>query len=221
MAVPNIKKASGNGASTTLSSSVSDSATAAPLTSDTKFDAKAGEGMVIIGEETATPEFAYASGKSGSSLTIPLVNRGLEGGSAVGHASGETVKGIITAGMWNDFADAYEVEHNDDGTHKPAAWVGASDAATITFDLSEGTKQRVTMADSRTLALSNVVAGHVFILKLTQPAGGSKTVTWFSTISWAGGTAPTLTTTANKADVFGFIQTGTNTYDGFVIGQNL
>jgi hypothetical protein len=120
LSVKNIKKASGNGASTTLSSSVSDSATAAPLTSDTNFSAKAGEGMVIIGEETATPEFAYASGKSGSSLTIPLANRGLEGGSAVGHAAGETVKGIITAGMWNDFTDAYEVEHNDDGTHKTA-----------------------------------------------------------------------------------------------------
>lgn len=120
MSVPNIKKASGNGASTTLSSSISDSATAAPLTSDTNFSAKTGEGMVIIGEETATPEFGYATGKSGSSLTIPLANRGLEGGSAVGHAAGETVKGIITAGMWNDFTDAYEVEHNDDGTHKTA-----------------------------------------------------------------------------------------------------
>jgi hypothetical protein len=29
------------------------------------------------------------------------------------------------------------------------------------------------------------------------------------------------TTTANKADTFGFICTGTNTYYGYIVGQNL
>ena len=35
------------------------------------------------------------------------------------------------------------------------------------------------------------------------------------------GTAPTLTTTASKKDVFGFRVTGVNTYDGYVVGQNI
>lgn len=120
MAAPKIKKAIGNSASTTLSSSVSDSATSAPLTSDTNFNAESGEGMVMIDEGTATQEIAYSTGKIGSSLTIPLANRGLEGGSPVAHNSGATVKGILTAGMWNDLTDAFLTEHNDDGTHGSA-----------------------------------------------------------------------------------------------------
>lgn len=61
--------------------------------------------MVILNEGNATEEIAYATGKSGGSLTIPLANRGLEGGSAQAHNSGESVKGVITAGMWNDLID--------------------------------------------------------------------------------------------------------------------
>lgn len=98
--------ASGNSASTTLSSTVTGSDTTFPLTSDTNFNAKSGEGMVIIDEGAATEEFGYATGKSGGALTIPLANRGLEGGSAQGHASGSSVKGIITSGMWNDVIDS-------------------------------------------------------------------------------------------------------------------
>lgn len=101
------------------------------------------------------------------------------------------------------------------------AWVTDSDGATVTFDLSAGNKHRVTLGGNRTLALSNVQNGQAFVIKLTQDGTGSRTVTWFSTISWAGGSAPTLTTTLNKSDVFGFIQTGSNTYDGFIVGQNL
>jgi len=101
------------------------------------------------------------------------------------------------------------------------SWVDAADGTTITFDLSAGNKQKVTLGGNRTLALSNVQNGHVFIIRLKQDATGSRTVGWFSGISWAGGTAPTLITTANKSDVFGFIQTASGAYDGFVIGQNI
>ena len=101
------------------------------------------------------------------------------------------------------------------------AWTTATDGATVTFSLATSNKQRVTLEGNRTLALSNVLAGHVFVLTLIQDATGSRTVNWFSTIKWAGGTAPTLTTTATKADTFGFIQTSTNNYYGFVVGQAL
>ena len=104
MAVDFIQKSAGNSASTTLSSSVSNTDTAFPLTSDTAF--LSGGGMVIIDEGLATEEIAYYTGKSGASLTVPLANRGLEGGSAQAHASGATVKGILSADMWNNFSEA-------------------------------------------------------------------------------------------------------------------
>lgn len=101
--------------------------------------------------------------------------------------------------------------------------VADSDGATITFDLGSGAyrKHAVTLGGNRTLALSNALTGMAFIISLTQDGTGSRTVTWFSTIKWAGGSAPTLTTTASKRDVFGFICTGSGTYDGFVVGSNI
>lgn len=102
-----------------------------------------------------------------------------------------------------------------------SAWITATDGATVTFDLSLSNKQLVVLGGNRTLALSNVLSGHTFVLKLTQDGTGSRTVTWFSGISWVGGIAPTLTTTLNKSDVFGFMQTGTGAYDGYIVGQNI
>ena len=96
-----------------------------------------------------------------------------------------------------------------------------TDGATVTFDLNAANTHTVTLGGNRTLALSNVDAGQKFIIRLVQDGTGSRTVTWFSTIKWPGGTTPTLTTTANKTDVFGFICTSAGNYDGFVVGLNL
>ena len=85
-------------------------------------------------------------------------------------------------------------------------------------DIAEALEAKVG-ADSS--AVTSETAGQPFILRLIQDGTGSRTVTWFSTINWAGGSAPTLTTTASAWDVFGFITTAADTYDGFVIGQNL
>ncbi|MAR68105.1 MAG: hypothetical protein CL833_12735 [Crocinitomicaceae bacterium] len=90
-----------------------------------------------------------------------------------------------------------------------------------TFNLDEANTHTVTLGGNPTLAISNEDAGQKFIINLVQDGTGSRTVTWFSGIDWAGGSAPTLTTTANKADSFGFLCTGTDAYYGFVIGQNI
>ena len=101
-------------------------------------------------------------------------------------------------------------------TYSPAA------AATATLDLGLANQHFITMpAGNITIALSNDTNNQPFIVSITQDSVGSRTVTWFTTIRWAGGTPPTLTTTANKRDYFGFIRTGSGTYDGFVVGQNL
>ena len=100
-------------------------------------------------------------------------------------------------------------------------WNDATDEATITFDLALSNKHRVTIADNRTLALSNATNAQAFTIRIQQDATGSRTVTFFATIKWAGGATPTLTTTANKADTFMFIRTGTDTYDGFIVGQDI
>jgi hypothetical protein len=99
--------------------------------------------------------------------------------------------------------------------------VANSDGATITFDLNAGNVHTVTLGGNRILALSNPSTGQYFSIELTQDGTGSRTVTWFSTIRWIDGVAPTLTTTAAKRDTFVFRCTGTGTYDGYIAGQNL
>ena len=76
-------------------------------------------------------------------------------------------------------------------------------------------------AGNITIAISNETVGQVFLVEITQDGTGSRTVTWFTTIKWAGGSAPTLTTTGAKRDTFGFRVTGTDTYDGFEVGKNV
>ena len=101
------------------------------------------------------------------------------------------------------------------------AFTTDTDGTTITFDMSASNVHTVTLGGNRTLAVSNTSTGQAFIIRLIQDGTGNRTVTWFSTIKWAGGSVPTLTTTANKIDVLGFITTGSNTYDGFIVGQNI
>lgn len=103
--------------------------------------------------------------------------------------------------------------------------VTVSDGSIITFNLNSSNVQQTTLGGNRTLAVSNVSVGQRFMIKLKQDGTGSRTVTWFSGIKWPGNTVPTLTTTANYWDWFGFICTGTGVYgtgdfDAFILGKN-
>ena len=62
-----------------------------------------------------------------------------------------------------------------------------------------------------------------FSLKVTQDAGGSGfTVTWPASVKWPSGTAPELTATASKADVFVFTtDDGGSSFVGLVAGKDI
>lgn len=96
-------------------------------------------------------------------------------------------------------------------------------AGTATLNLSLSGFHFITMpAGNITIALSNDTNNQIFEVAITQDAVGSRTVTWFNTIRWAGGgTPPTLTTTASKRDTFIFQRTGSGTYDGYIAGENI
>ncbi|QQG37864.1 MAG: hypothetical protein HYS26_04550 [Candidatus Kaiserbacteria bacterium] len=81
-----------------------------------------------------------------------------------------------------------------------------TDGATITVNWRDGNQQRVTLGGNRTINFSNYVAGQILRLVVCQDGTGSRTVTWGS-VNWQSGTAPTLTTTANKCDLATFIAT--------------
>jgi hypothetical protein len=83
--------------------------------------------------------------------------------------------------------------------------VALTDAATIAVDLSLGNNFSVTLAGNRTLgAPTNVTAGQSGVIVVTQDGTGSRTLAFNSVYKFAGGTAPTLTTTASAVDVLAY-----------------
>ena len=94
----------------------------------------------------------------------------------------------------------------------------ANTSTAITVSLSNGTVQILTLTANATITMPTAGAGKSFIIFLRQDATGSRTVTW-TTVKWAGGTAPTITSTASKQDIFSFFSDGTSWY-GVTVGQN-
>jgi len=94
----------------------------------------------------------------------------------------------------------------------------ANTSTAITVALTNGTVQILTLTGNATITMPTAVAGKSFIIILAQDATGSRTVTW-STVSWPSATAPTITSTASKKDIYSFFSDGTSWY-GTTIGQN-
>jgi hypothetical protein len=102
------------------------------------------------------------------------------------------------------------------GLREARVAMGASD-----IDLRAGNYFTRTISGATTLTVSNVPAAGTaasFILDLTN--GGSATITWWSGMKWAGGTAPTLTSSGR--DVLGFFthDAGT-TWTGLLLGKDV
>ena len=94
----------------------------------------------------------------------------------------------------------------------------ANTGTAITVNLANGTVQDLTLTGNATITMPTAVAGKSFILMLNQDATGSRSVTW-STVVWPSGTAPTITGTASKMDMYSFFSDGTNWY-GVTVSQN-
>lgn len=94
----------------------------------------------------------------------------------------------------------------------------ANSSTAITIALTNGTFQIITLTGNATITMPTATSGKSFILLLKQDGTGSRTVTW-STVKWPANTAPTITSTASKQDIYSFFADGTNWY-GTTVGQN-
>ena len=97
-------------------------------------------------------------------------------------------------------------------------------AGTLTLNLETSNIFTVSLnAAITTLTISNPPAsgsGGSFTLIFTAD-GTARAVTWPASIKWAGGTAPTLTSTSGKVDSFAFFTSdGGTTWQGYIGGQN-
>jgi hypothetical protein len=95
----------------------------------------------------------------------------------------------------------------------------ANTSTAYTIDLANGTVQILTLTGNVTYTFPTATAGKSFILIQKQDGTGSRTVTWPAAVKWPAGTAPTITSTASKADKYVFTADGSN-WIGSNAGQN-
>jgi len=95
-----------------------------------------------------------------------------------------------------------------------------TDQATIAWDVIASPVAKVTLAGNRTLAApsgTSPAAGQFVALTVIQDGTGSRTLTWNATYEFKDDTAPTLTTTAAKGDLFIFKYNGSKWLE---VGRN-
>ena len=85
--------------------------------------------------------------------------------------------------------------------HSESIVTALTSASTVTIDFSLSNHFSCTMAHNITFANPTTESiGQSGTIVLTQDGTGSRTASWGSQFLWAGGTAPTLTTTAGGVD---------------------
>jgi hypothetical protein len=93
-----------------------------------------------------------------------------------------------------------------------------TDASTISWDVSTSSVAKVTLGANRTLgAATNAQTGQFVSLLIIQDGTGSRTVTFNAAYEFKDDTAPTLTTTAAKGDLFVFRYNGSKFLE---VGRN-
>ena len=95
-----------------------------------------------------------------------------------------------------------------------------TDGSTVAWDVSASPIAKLTLGGNRTIsAPTNAVgSGQYISLLVIQDGTGSRTLTWNAVYEFTGDTAPTLTTTASKGDLFTFRYNGSKWLE---VGRNL
>jgi hypothetical protein len=149
---------------------------------------------------------AGSSGSSGSTGTS-----GTSGTSGNTGASGTSGSSGTAGTAGTSFSSPYSGNFN--GT-SGQSWI-SSYGATTAINWNNGNVQTRTLAASETFTFSNPNNGATYILIVRQAAAGNYTITWPS-VSWSGGSTPTMTATANKYDVYTFVYANNIYYGSYV-----
>lgn len=149
---------------------------------------------------------------------------------ACGGTGASTLTGLVKASGTSAFSAATAgTDYEAPGTASTATASRTFEAAIVetpavantgtAYTITDRSLHDLTLTGNCTFTFPALTAGKQFTILLKQDGTGSRTVTWPSSVRWAGGTAPTITATATKTDVLSFIADGTY-WLGFVGGQN-
>lgn len=176
------------------------------------------------------PATARASMGLGTIATQAATSVNIDGGAIDGTAIGAS---SASSGAFTTINASGAVTLNDNTLTRPelkdyaeTKTSPSSSSGTLTLDLENGNVFEVTLTENvSTTNFSNPPAsgkGGSFTLILKQDGTGGRTIAWPAAVDWAGGSSPTLTTTASAVDILTFctVDAGTRWY-GFLAGANM
>lgn len=190
--------------------------------------------IVVVGWGTELETVFMVTGKSGDSSS----NYALTGVTRIKGASVNLPENTPVNCLNNEeFFNQYETKINEviDAVNSSVGvfyspFIDVADAATMTFNLAAGANRKfaaAAMGANRTFAVSNVLEGVPFMIRLPQGAT-PRTATWWSGITWQGiESAPSTASyiPASKVGTFAFVCTsdapGSETYDGWFLGAEV
>ena len=139
--------------------------------------------------------------------------------------------------LWDESLDRLELKNSSFVQSIANAEEEPENDATLDIHLNKGNYFDVELnANITDIDFKYGAIGQRFMIRFEQDASsGPYTIAWDAvtmdfdgggsavavTISWPGGTAPTMTATDDKADTYGFVVRAEGHMDGFIIGQNM
>jgi hypothetical protein len=119
-----------------------------------------------------------------------------------------------------------DFNNNDLGGLKTATFDAEYNAgnggSAITIDWNNGHKQKVTLTANLAVSFTappGPTSG--LILKIIQAAAGSFTVSWPAAVEWPASSAPTMTSSGSRHDLYAFYFDGTTYYGSSLQNYNL
>ena len=141
---------------------------------------------------------------TGVTGTLPVANGGSGAATLTGVLKGNGTSAFTAATAGTDYAGIDTAQTFTKGQRGEIT--ALTDGSTITPDLADSNNFSVTLGGNRTLANpSNIVAGQSGSFFITQDGTGSRTLAYGSYYDFAGGTAPTLSTTASAVDRIDYV----------------
>jgi hypothetical protein len=160
-----------------------------------------------------TPVFTGDVTSTGASLVLNITNNAVTN-AKLAQMAGRTVKANITGGSANPTDVPIATDANflagttDKFVQSGTLWqteTTTTYGTTTTFDFSTFKNTVVTLTGNiTTMTLSNVTVGKAGSITFIQDGTGSRTTVWSSVFKFAGGTTPTLTTTAGAVDILSY-----------------
>ena len=164
--------------------------------------------VVTGGSVTGVTFSSSAATITGGSITgitdLAVADGGTGASTLTGIIKGSGTSALTTATAGTDYAGIDTAQTFTKGQRGEIT--ALSDGSTITPDLADSNNFSVTLGGNRTLANpTNITAGQSGSIFITQDGTGSRTLAYGSYFDFAGGTAPTLSTTASAVDRIDYI----------------